>query len=93
MTTQGERAMLSKMANDRINAKDPKHPSYAGPCPRCGGGVPNNLRAGEYPGALSRLDNETYICSSCGSDEAMFQFRAGVSGLSVTLPEFDQSLY
>ena len=93
MTTQGERAMLSKMANDRINAKDPKHPSFAGPCPRCAGPVPNEMHKGQYPGALSRLDNETYVCSSCGSDEAMYQFRNRLEGAPVTLPAFDQSLY
>lgn len=27
----------------------------------------------EYP-ALSRIDNTTEICSSCGTDEAMFEF-------------------
>lgn len=33
-------------------------------CPRC-----NRHRNG-YP-ALSRVDNQTYICSLCGTDEAM----------------------
>lgn len=50
------------------------HADYAGPCRRCGGGVPNDERAGEYPGALSRLDNQTYICSRCGEEEAMFNW-------------------
>lgn len=40
-------------------------------CPRCGGGIPNDARRGEYIGALSRIDNETEICSACGTDEAM----------------------
>lgn len=44
------------------------------PCPRCGGGIPNDERRGEYMGALSRLDNETEICSQCGQDEGMFNF-------------------
>lgn len=43
-------------------------------CPRCGGSIPNNLQPGKYPGALSRVDNRTEICSSCGTDEAMWQF-------------------
>lgn len=43
-------------------------------CPRCHGGIPNDLRVGEYPGALSRYDNETEICSDCGVLEAMWQF-------------------
>ena len=43
-------------------------------CPRCGGGIPNDHAEGAYPGALSRLDNTTEICSACGSDEAWFNF-------------------
>jgi hypothetical protein len=43
-------------------------------CPRCGGGIPNTPQRGEYPGALSRVDNETEICSACGLDEGMFHF-------------------
>ena len=38
-------------------------------CPRC-----NNKYFG-YP-ALSRRDNKTYICSDCGTAEAMFDFEA-----------------
>lgn len=37
-------------------------------CPRCGGKIEG------YP-ALSRRDNETDICSSCGEEEAMVDFR------------------
>lgn len=43
-------------------------------CPRCGGFIPNNDVPGHYPGALSRIDNQTEICSSCGEDEAMLDF-------------------
>ena len=39
-------------------------------CPRCHGGVPNDTHIGEYPGALSRTDNKTEICSHCGELEA-----------------------
>lgn len=67
---------------------NPKSPKFAGPCPRCGGGVPNSARPGAYPGALSRLDNETYICSECGTNEAMFQF-----GVSPALPPLDQPVF
>lgn len=59
------------MTTKTPNTTDPKRSDYAGPCPRCGSPVPNALHAGEYPGALSRFDNETYVCSSCGSDEAL----------------------
>jgi RNA polymerase subunit RPABC4/transcription elongation factor Spt4 len=40
-------------------------------CPTCGGDVPNTEHKGEYPGALSRVDNETEICSACGLREAL----------------------
>lgn len=42
-------------------------------CPRCKGYIPNNEQAGQYMGALSRLDGETEICSRCGTDEALQQ--------------------
>ena len=44
-------------------------------CPRCGGFIPNDLTPGLYPGAVSRRDNETEICSACGVAEAMEDFR------------------
>lgn len=53
-----------------MNTTDPKQSDYAGPCPRCGGPVPNEAYQGQYSGALSRYDSETYICSSCGTEEA-----------------------
>lgn len=39
-------------------------------CPTCYHGIPNNERQGEYPGALSRRGNY-YVCSDCGTREAM----------------------
>lgn len=42
-------------------------------CPRCGGYIPNDVTPGEYPGALSRWDNRTEVCSACGTEEAMMQ--------------------
>lgn len=56
------------------HSMDPKSPDFIGPCPRCGGCVPNDQEPGRFPGALSRADNETYVCSACGSLEAMFEF-------------------
>lgn len=49
-------------------------------CPRCGGDVPNTMSKGVYPGALSRTDNRTEICSLCGNLEALEQF-AGTDAL------------
>lgn len=40
-------------------------------CPTCGGYIPNNREPGAYPGALSRKDNATEICSACGVAEAL----------------------
>ena len=54
-----------------------KHTTKNTTCPRCGGGIPNDYYRGQYPGAISRVDNETEICSGCGTDEAMEQFMTG----------------
>ena len=43
-------------------------------CPRCSGPIPNLEHWGEYPGALSRVDNATEICSRCGTEEALADF-------------------
>ena len=43
-------------------------------CPLCGGDVPNTENKGLYPGALSRTDNVTEICSACGTKQALEQF-------------------
>lgn len=40
-------------------------------CPICKGFIPNNSQPGLYPGALSRVDNKTEICSDCGMQEAL----------------------
>jgi hypothetical protein len=43
-------------------------------CPRCHRSL---LKADLAQNALSRLDNDTYVCSPCGTDEAILDF-AGV---------------
>jgi len=43
-------------------------------CPKCEGFIPNNEMPGAYPGALSREDNKTEICSKCGMKEALADF-------------------
>ena len=40
-------------------------------CPRCGGDIPNSERKGQYPGAISRVNNKTEVCSGCGMKEAI----------------------
>lgn len=44
-------------------------------CPSCESSfIPNNLTPGAYPGALSRVDNKTEICSECGELEALYDY-------------------
>lgn len=40
-------------------------------CPRCLGFIPRNEKPGQYIGALSRMDNQTEVCSECGTEEAL----------------------
>lgn len=47
-------------------------------CPRCLGYIPNNDAPGAYLGALSRTDNQTEICSPCGTEEAWDSFTCAV---------------
>ena len=47
------------------------HTHPKGLCPICNGPIPNQEHKGKYPGALSRFDNDTEVCSICGSAEAM----------------------
>lgn len=48
-------------------------------CPRCieHRWIPNNDKPGAYPGAISRADNATEICSACGEDEALKDYFDG----------------
>lgn len=55
--TPKERAGLEAIARD-----------IASICPRCGRGTLHERRA---MNSLSRVDRKTYICSSCGTAEAM----------------------
>lgn len=41
-------------------------------CPRCN---EPNLHEVDVMNALSRIDNETYICSDCGRDEAIAEMK------------------
>jgi hypothetical protein len=42
-------------------------------CPRCGHFIPNDEQPGLFPGARSRADNATEVCSECGTHEALQQ--------------------
>ena len=65
-----QRASYSKDIQNVVS--DYRAESERGPvCPICYNYIPNNQRPGAYPGALARYDNETEICSECGSAEAM----------------------
>lgn len=65
-------------------------------CPRCGHFIPNDEQPGAYPGAMSRLDNRTEICSPCGTAEAMEEFINGkpmpMSEWIVTFRDFGNDL-
>lgn len=51
-----------------------ENPTYT-TCPRCG---ENTLRTDRpVMNALSRSDNKTYVCSPCGTAEAMENFLGG----------------
>lgn len=54
-------------------------------CPRCGAPLNTPVAAN----ALSRVDNQTYICSSCGTNEGMFNF----DHPGETLPPLNQPVY
>ena len=43
-------------------------------CPSCDGFIPNNDTPGAYPGAISRRDNKTEICSECGEIEGWIDY-------------------
>ena len=47
-------------------------------CPRCKNYIPNNESPGAWPGALSRRDNKTEVCSDCGVAEAMEDFASAL---------------
>ena len=54
-------------------------------CPRCEGWIPNNEQPGAYPGALSRRDNGTEICSACGTAEAVEDYYTDIYGQEARL--------
>ena len=57
--------------------------SERGPiCPICYNYIPNNQTPGAYPGALARYDNETEICSDCGTAEALAGMMAGPEAIA-----------
>lgn len=74
-----ERPLGAHETRERDESRD-RHPTSLpkrsqGPvkpvCPRCEGFIPNNLMPGRYPGAISRVDDKTEICSDCGREEAL----------------------
>lgn len=63
-------------------------------CPRC---FENELVIPIERNALSRLDNETYICSECGMDEALIEndglFEKSVVKILVVKPQMNPAVY
>lgn len=63
-------------------------------CPRCEHYIPNDNTPGLYPGATSRTDNATEVCSACGSDEALEQWAKGRLTPQSDWPvEVDEAIY
>lgn len=54
------------MNDSYLNGKSRREPYVGGRCPRCGNPLPQG-----YPGAMSRRDNATELCSRCGLREAL----------------------
>ena len=50
-------------------------------CPRCGL-LADEARTPPRPGALSRWDNTTIVCSSCGRAEAVVEWQFGHDALN-----------
>jgi hypothetical protein len=67
-------------------------------CPTCSGYIPNNDNIGAYAGAISRKDNKTEICSACGMDEALADYKqqlrkvSGIAWQSTVLEEMVEHL-
>jgi hypothetical protein len=67
-------------------------------CPSCDGYIPNNENIGAYSGAISRKDNSTEICSACGMDEALADYKkqlrkvSGIAWQSTVLEEMVEHL-
>lgn len=72
-----------------MNAKEEKEIV----CPRCLGFIPSNDAPGMYPGAISRADNKTEICSACGTDEAMQDYINGAVTSRDMFPIKDHTRY
>jgi len=66
-------------------------------CPRCNSSqIPNNETPGAYPGALSRADNKTEICSRCGSHEAAeayYNFAYGIPENVTPISQWPMQVY
>jgi predicted RNA-binding Zn-ribbon protein involved in translation (DUF1610 family) len=58
-------------------------------CPRCG---KDRLHTVPLMNALSRRDNRTYICSPCGSHEAVLDVARSNPGLAMQMLEFMDDL-
>jgi predicted RNA-binding Zn-ribbon protein involved in translation (DUF1610 family) len=74
----GEGAVTYRPSQEYTDAVNKKiadgHYESKTTCPRC---EKNTMRPEQAMNALSRRDNETYICSACGVAEAMEDFFIG----------------
>lgn len=81
--------MGSTVPNDGDLTKEQKTMTDPTPCPRnCG----RLLAEPIVRNALSRVDNQTYICSSCGTNEALFNYYLQNGG-DVPFPPLDRPVF
>ena len=65
--------MATRQHRPSHRRKRPKPRAHVRTCPQCGGPIPNSTYPGMGPGAISRTDNRTEICTDCGMAESMFE--------------------
>ncbi len=73
MTDNGKSDLKKIMERSEPGDYTPTENLLKNPCPRCLGPIPSIEYAGMFPGAVSRTDNKTEICSNCGTTEALEQ--------------------
>lgn len=72
--SKGEDLRITNIDGSLVGEEKKSDP-YFKECPRCTHFIPSDENPGAYPGAISRVDNETEICSNCGVEEAILQYQ------------------
>lgn len=89
MTSNGKADLKKIVEQSEPGEYVPTENLLKDPCPRCLGPIPSLEYAGMFPGAMSRTDNKTEICSNCGTQEAIEQMapREAQRGRSDIMPQ------